>query len=192
MEEKKVTIFNNAKSNQKQELLFLSCLNNYFPDSEVIKGNYDLPDSMALGTLSTSTIATKIKENQVLSLSKKDKCISELVKLPDEIKIIRTVAEISVDFTILAKEKVHFIEFHEKQHKIDSNNRLNNVYSINNDVIKVPRYLQRLLRDIWRVKYLDNYKIVWYDWFERSQEDIFKSTNKEFALDGQFKISDLV
>ncbi|TVZ13951.1 hypothetical protein [Maribacter sp. MAR_2009_72] len=193
MEENRVIIYNNAKNNQVRELSFLASLIKLFPDAEIIKESYNLPSSLASKTLNVKKLIKTISKNHKLSASKKAKCIHELTLLPEEIKVVRSIAKISVDFVIIYQEKIHFIEFHEQQHKIDSNKTSRKVYSINNDEIIVPRYLQRLLRDIWRIEHLNNYQIVWYDWFELTKDkNIFNNSVREFTLEGKFKLSDLV
>ena len=185
-------IYNNARTNQEKELAFLNWITNKFPNSKVLKESYILSDSLALSSLNTLSIAKKIQKNQHISIPKKVKCIKELLQLPETIRVVNSITNITVDFTLIDKSEIHFIEFHEKQHIIDSNKRPSNIYTVDGDIIKVPRYLQRLLRDIWRLKYLHNYKIVWYDWFAANKTDIFNTNKNEFALQGHFKISDLL
>jgi len=193
MEGTKTIIYNQAKSNQKKELSFRSSLLDYFPNPQLYEETYYLPDNLASKTLAPLEIAKRIQKNSELSLQKKGKCIRELIQLPKEVKVITSTSQITVDFTIINGSTIKYIEFHESQHSKLSVSRASNVYTINDEVIKVPRYIQRLLRDIWRLEYIPNYTIVWHDWFDSNQNiDIFKSDTKEFALPNRFKISDLL
>ncbi|OMP29694.1 hypothetical protein [Mangrovimonas sp. DI 80] len=186
------TIYNNVRSNQLKELSFLNWLCNNLDAPEVIKEHFPLNDSLASKTLKPLEIAKKIQKNHFIPLKKKANCIRTLLQLPKEIRLVSSIKGITVDFAIVSNGQVQFIEFHEKQHRSLSNQKPSNVYTLEGDIIKVPRYLQRLLRDIWRMKYLPNYKVVWYDWFELSNNiDIFNTNKVEFALQGNFKISEL-
>ncbi len=108
--------------------------------------------------------------------------------------MVKNIKEISVDFVIEFQNSVYFIEFNEKQHKIDSNKRCTKIYDLNNKPINIPRYLQRLLRDLWRWQYLNNYTIVWKDWFavnKTTEKNYLNLANTEYALNNEFTISDL-
>ncbi|WP_417371461.1 hypothetical protein [Gelidibacter japonicus] len=187
-----VIIYNNARTNQQKEITFRRWLLDYFPNSQFREETYYLPNNLVSKTLAPIEIAKRIQKNSELSLQKKANCIRELIQLPKEVKVITSIRQITVDFTIISESKTQHIEFHESQHFTLNVPRASNLYSLDDEVIKVPRYLQRLLRDIWRLKYIPNYQIVWHDWFETNKNvDIFKSNLNEFALPNKFKISDL-
>lgn len=189
---KDVVIFNNARSNQAKELEFCEHLCKQFLNAELRQETHYLPNHLESETLKPIEIAKRIKVNPHLSDNKKIKCLRELIQLPPEIKVVTSISNITVDFTIIMRNTKHYIEFHEGQHYKLSVSRPSNLYTIDNKLMKVPRFLQRLLRDIWRFKYLPNYKVVWHDWFELNKgADIFNSKTKEFALPGCFRISDL-
>jgi hypothetical protein len=189
---KDVVIFNNARGNQAKELEFCEHLCKQFPTAQLRQETHSLPTHLESKTLNSKEIAKKIQVNPHLSDTKKIKCLRELIQLPPEVKVVTSISDITVDFTLNIRAKKYYIEFHEAQHYKLSVSRPSNLYTVDDELMKVPRFLQRLLRDIWRFKYLPNYKIVWYDWFELNKGvDIFKSKEKEFALPGCFRISDL-
>ena len=68
------------------------------------------------------------------------------------------------------------------------------IYDLKGNPIPVPRYLQRFLRDIWRWKFLSNYKIVWFDWFKVNPlfpiQELISDENYEYSLEGMFRIAD--
>lgn len=66
---------------------------------------------------------------------------------------------------IVKDGKPYFIEYHEKQHYKLTDNRLKRVYTLSDEPIYVPRYVQRFLRDIWRIQNLHPLTIVWDDTF---------------------------
>lgn len=121
---------------------------------------------------------------------KKKKIASEyLLNLPNFLVPSRNIAELTVDFVIEDNSKLIFIEFHQKQHHTLSDYRLRPIYSNNGDRFEIPRFLQRLIKDYWRWKYLNNYKIVWHNWFvlNRSNNISFKEgLNEEFVLENKF------
>lgn len=192
MGNKLIEIYSKTKSNQTLEPAFAQWLKKSIPNSVIIRDNYVLQENLKFKSLNTVEITSKIIQS-TLPQKKKDKCVEILSHLPKEIRIIKSINRISVDIAIRSQDKVQLIEFHEDQHRINSDKRLKDIYTISGEPIKVPRYMQRLLRDIWRLKHLNNYKIVWYDWFEKNPNIDFLETDiKEFALDGKFRISELV
>lgn len=102
----------------------------------------------------------------MLSLKRKEVCISALKKLPNEIRISENIGRISIDYAIKENDKTFYIEFHELQHRKLHDDRLLPIYSQSLEEFWVPRCLQRFLRDIWRWKFLDNIHVFWSDWFE--------------------------
>lgn len=158
--------------------------------------NHILDSNLINKELNIEYIIEKIKNCSNLKDSKKIKCINSLIKVNKSIKVIKKIEDISVDFAIIDNNnKIYLIEYNENQHYIDSNTRKTKIYDNLNNEIKIPRFLQRLLRDIWRWKYLDNYCIVWKNWFElnKNKANNFLISGKcEFSLENKFKISDLI
>jgi uncharacterized protein (DUF927 family) len=101
---------------------------------------------------------------------------------------------LSVDIVIEENGYITFVEFHEKQHYRLSDKRLRPIFSQQGERYEIPRFLQRLIKDIWRWENLSNYKIVWQNWFEKNQGmpilfDLKK--NEEFVLKDKFSISSI-
>ncbi|MEK0337316.1 MAG: hypothetical protein QQN41_07775 [Nitrosopumilus sp.] len=188
-------IFNKTNSKRSDEREFLNKLLEIFPDSIHLDTEYTLQECLSKKTLKIDMLLRKIEKSKFISNLKKNRCVEELKLLPNEIKVVRNIKEISVDFVIEFQNTVYFVEFNENQHRIDSNKRCNKIYDLNNKPINIPRYLQRLLRDIWRWQYLKNYTIVWLDWFavnKTTDIDYLNRENTEYALENKFTISGLL
>jgi len=68
------------------------------------------------------------------------------------------------------------------------------IFDTNGTPILVPRYLVRLLKDIWRWKNLNNYKIIWADWFQlHSSEliDLLEHGKQEYGFENTFQFKNL-
>lgn len=120
--------------------------------------------------------------------------------MPDFVQVAKTIKDVSVDVVILNGAKVRYIEFHEKQHRNLSVNRQTPIFidSSKDSSILIPRYAQRFLKDIWRYENLNNYQIVWWDWFEHNKlkgiDALFENerATKEFSFAGKFNFSDFL
>lgn len=142
-----------------------------------------------------SLITALVKENY-LPFNAKDSCLEILTAnhFPERIKIALNSKDISFDIVITSDEGTFYWEFHEKQHRALSDSRLKRIYNAeNNEVISVPRYFQRLVRDVWRFQNFDPYTIVWQDWFIENcytykpqlQSDLY-----EYSLQNCFSFSE--
>ncbi len=188
-------IFNKTNTKRVDEREFLNKLLDIFPNATHLDTEYSLQECLSDKPLKIDILIKKIDRGEFISNLKKNRCIGELKLLPNEIKVVRNINEISVDFGIEYQNSVYFIEFNENQHRIDSNMRCKTIYDLYNNPINVPRYLQRLLRDIWRWQFLERYTIVWLDWFTVNKSKVIKYLNlknMEYALKDKFTISDLV
>lgn len=190
----KLNIYYIPNSKQVKEKQFFDHLINGLPKTFHKKERFNLSEELLYKTLNINEIIKTLHTAKGISELKRNVWITELEKLPENVLILNSIKDISVDFVIELHDNTYFIEFHENQHRVDSNKRMKFIYDINNNPLSVPRYLQRLLRDIWRWKYLKNYKIVWFDWFSRNSDfsvgDLLTENNFEYSLENKFRISD--
>ncbi|MBT3635261.1 MAG: hypothetical protein HN528_13065 [Candidatus Marinimicrobia bacterium] len=191
-----IVIHNKIKKQCANEHSFLMFLQELYPSSKHINKEYQLPNTIPPIPINTLQLIDNLERNEFLTPYKKEKVQLELKILPDMVLVVNETTNISVDFAIVHNNTSYFIEFHEKQHRIDSNKRCNKVYDLDGTPINVPRYLQRLFRDIWRWRVLNNYTIVWYDWFaanmRNNEPSYLNSCNMEFSLPNKFRISGLI
>lgn len=70
---------------------------------------------------------------------------------------------------IVRGAKEFYLEFHEEQHVKLTDDRPKEVYDASGKGYRVPRFVQRLIRDVWRIQEFPNYTIVWHDWFAKNR-----------------------
>lgn len=111
-----------------------------------------------------------LEADRCLPAVKRQQCIGALRKLPAWIRVAREPSRISFDVVVERRGHVYYWEFHEEQHRTLAVDRLEPVYGPEGKEFRVPRYLQRLIRDIWRAKTFPDFTIVWSDWFETQRK----------------------
>jgi hypothetical protein len=145
--------------------------------------------------MNTTEIINRLESDEFLPNKRKIEIISILNSIPHDILVIDSLSDISVDFSLEISSKLYFYELHESQHRTLSVKRPSRIYSLEGKVIFVPRFIQRFLRDIWRIKYLPNYKIIWADWFEKNHTNFIFNLNSDFVeycLPDKFSFSKLL
>ena len=173
---------------RQKEIDFFEELKKRLGDVNHINENYKLPDSLLKHYLDIPTIIQKLKKEQRLSTLKKARLLEVLSQLPDKVKVAEKISNVTVDFVLNNNNEITFMEFHEKQHRNISVSRLSPIFTPGNRRIEIPRYSQRFLKDIWRLEFLENYKIVWWDWFEKNGINEFEIHNprREYFMNGKF------
>ena len=163
------TIYFKQHEKREKEKVFFNFLKSILPKAEHVNNNYSLDEKLLTKYVDIPKTIRLLKKETKLSESKRNQTIAALTTLPDKVYVARSINEVSVDFTILTDKKVQFIELHEKQHSQLSVSRLTPIVGSNNQRFQIPRFAQRLLKDIWRLENLPNYKIVWWDWFDENK-----------------------
>lgn len=159
--------------------------------------NYRLEKNQYDSSVIIAPIIESLKNDKYLPKKRAQNCIDVLrqIKLNHErVVVFESESKISFDFTIKTNSDLFFFEFHEDQHKELKVNRQSKIFDIHGNEILVPRYLQRLLKDIWRWKNLSNYKIVWADWFNSSSNlilDLLEKGRIEYGLKDTFQFKNL-
>jgi len=129
--------------------------------------------------------------DQALPRKRRDLCRQSLATLPDEVIVALDPAQISVDFVVVTEEDYYCWEFHERQHSSLSVDRAKPVYDSSGTEYRVPRFLQRLIRDVWRLQNLPNLTVVWHDWFAANYGRYIPELSAgcvEHHLDGRFSL----
>lgn len=187
-----VTIYFKQHSQRQAEKIFFNYLRLLYPDINHIDENYQLDKSYIDRLILTANVVEYINKSKVISDKKKAIALEYLAQLPNKIKVAKDISDLSIDFVINDKSHFTYIEFHEKQHHRLSDYRLRPIFSKNNERFEIPRFLQRLIKDIWRWENLSNFKIVWHNWFDKNQKSLInfhKGQNEEFVLPNKFSIS---
>lgn len=182
------------RPDRKKEIDFFKFLMKKLECYDHINENFLLSKDFLNKPLCISKVIKALELNNTISTKKRLKTIEALSILPDQIIVARKIEEVSVDFTIKKDNQIHFIEFHESQHRYLSVSRPTSIYSLDNNKYQVPRFTQRLLKDIWRWENLPNYKIVWWDWFDKNKmklnvEELLSNNKMEYYTNGKFSFS---
>ncbi|HRY34110.1 MAG TPA: hypothetical protein P5531_14185 [Bacteroidales bacterium] len=183
-------LFHSYNKDRKKEHEFLRFIINKFPDIEYINENYRFEESQIDSTIEVEPIIKGLKFDKFLPNKRKQICIDTLTNLHlEKVSAFESINNISIDFTIKANGINYFFELHEDQHKNLSVSRATKIFDLQGNMILIPRYLVRLLKDIWRWNNLTNYQIVWADWFEKHSNklmNILEPGRHEYGLKNSF------
>ena len=188
-------LYHSYHKKRKQEHEFLEFLQNKFPDMNYINKNYRIEDNNYDSSIEIKPIIESLKTDILLPKKRKQICIDTLSELNQErIIVFESANKISFDFTIKSNGNLFFFELHENQHKTLSVSRKTKIFDSNRNPILVPRYLVRLLKDIWRWKNLDNYQIIWADWFQLHSSELvnlLEQGKEEYGFKNKFQFKNL-
>jgi hypothetical protein len=161
---------------RKKEAAFVQALIQLWDITEVIPHNFPVP--MLSSEISITNILIQLEQN--LPKGKKWPLLVEHLKeLPSQIKLFKSISEISCDVVLVKNGKPYFIEYHEKQHRILSIDKPKNVYSLEGKSLIVPRYVQRFLRDVWRIQNLHPFTLIWDHKFQTDGLNEFQCAEDE-------------
>jgi hypothetical protein len=184
-----LTIYHRPNKSRKREAAFFHALKRQFPEANPSKDLVlpDLPDKC----VDRDQLIVWLKADTLLSDAKRQDCIKRLQarRCPPQLKVALEPSKISFDFVIVQGDKTWYWEFHEEQHRTLKDARPKQVFARDGKPFDVPRYLQRLIRDVWRVLYVRPYTIVWFDWFAANQAIYLPSLQDglyEFHLSDRF------
>jgi len=194
---KMATIYFKEHKNRAREKVFFEFLKKELPDAEHVNLNYPLGDDLFVNFIDIPKIIALLEKDKKLRESRRKQTIEALTVLPDKVRVAKSINDVSVDFAIVSENDIHFIEFHEDQHRRLTVERKTPIICTDNRRFEIPRFVQRLLKDIWRMENLPNYKIAWWDWFEENKDkitiaDILASNKREFSIPGTFTITELL
>lgn len=187
-------IYCSPHSNQKRELAFFKIVLAAFPEASPIEKPYRIAPEICQFTLCRNTLAAAVEHDNLLSGSKRAALLHSFRGLPASIRVWGS-RPVSCDLTVECDQGVFFYEFHEEQHRSLSVKRIESVYSSDGDKIEVPRFVQRFLRDCWRLMYLPNITFVWFDWFKQHEaafKPILRPGHHEYYLEERFSFKGLL
>lgn len=191
-----VNIYYQPHANHTKEMGFVEHLVETFPQARIIPHNFPIDANYLNCFVQKDELIAKLQADNLLPNQRRQNCLHFLADCPPQIKIATNPNFVSFDVVIELDEQIYYWEFHEQQHRNLAVGRLSPVYNAeNNDVIHVPRYLQRLIRDVWRAKYFRPYSIVWFDWFAQNQHEYKPKLQEglhEFYLPDQFSFRDFL
>ena len=95
---------------QKKEMEFFNYLIENLPGAVHIHEKYPLPSELLTKTMHTADIISSLQKKSCISDLRKNACLTELKRMPKKIRILKSLKDISVDFTIDVNGKVFYID----------------------------------------------------------------------------------
>jgi hypothetical protein len=188
-----ITIYYKSNSSRVREAAFVSWLQMHLPDAQLSTNHFPVCRTYLDRYIATQDLIDALKADNHLPKKPRQRCIELLHQCPTLLKVALEPTRISFDVVVEQDGQPYFWEFHEEQHRKLTLTRTQKVYDAQtNAPVQIPRYLQRLIRDVWRVAYFRPYTIVWHDWFAKNQNRLQPKLCEglhEFNLLDQFSLS---
>lgn len=185
-------VWHKVRANARYENEFTDHLMSEYENITIINQNPDLDPDMLSVTINAGKLLVSLESDNYLPPRRRTNCIEILRSLDcDEIQVALEISRVSFDYKIYYKDTYYYLELHEEQHRNLKDSRLKNIYC-NSMPIKVPRYLQRLTRDCWRLKCAKefglNYSIIWFDYLNKHgvPKDFLSEGIHEYSLPDNF------
>ncbi len=143
----------------------------------------------------TGRLIRGLQRDTKLPAARRQRCIDILKNCPPQIKVASDPARVSFDVVVAADGVPYYWEFHEEQHRRLTVDRPKKIFAPDGAPVEVPRFLQRLVRDVWRAQHFRPYTIVWSDWFARLSPPYQTGLEpgfREFHLAGAFAFQGLL
>lgn len=189
------TIYHLHNAKNVRETAFFNHFRSFFPNAAVVNEKAGI-DSNALNLyVDKLKSTTALEDTTLLSSASKQKCYEALQHCPQKMKVTLLTSRLSFDIVIKYSGRFYYWEFHEEQHKNLTVSRMKKVFSPSGASTEVPRFLQRLIRDVWRVEHFQPYTIVWHDWFAQNQNEYKPSLDEglhEYSLPGKFSFKNFL
>ena len=182
-------IYYKSHKSRGREAAFFNFLHAQFPKATIVNENFPIAAHYLDYFVDTNRLIASLQADQLLPKQKRQRCIELLKACPAHLRIASSPSQISFDIVIEHNEKLYYWEFHEEQHRRLTVDRMQKVFAPDGTAYEIPRYLQRLIRDVWRVQYFRPYTIVWSDWFIHNQTSYKPHLGEgfqEFYKDGKF------
>jgi len=185
-----LTIYHKPHSARRSEASFVQLLRGQFPEAIYRAENFPLPAESLKNPVHTAQLLAALETDALLPARQRTQCIELLRICPPELAVALNPNRISFDLVVVAATESYYWEYHEEQHRRLTVTRPKQLYDARTHApIPVPRFLQRLVRDIWRVQSFQPYTIVWKDWFgvhQYTYQPMLQAGLHEFALPGKF------
>jgi hypothetical protein len=166
---RQIRVFRKPHKSRKRENEFCAFLVKSW-DAELVPTAFVIDPTFTRLPVGSQQLVRWLEADRLLPAHRREQCIERLRDLPEQIVITLRSHRISFDFVVERGQERYYWEFHEQQHLKLADDRPQAVYAADGSMFRVPRYLQRLLRDVWRVKYFPNLTIVWHDWFAENRD----------------------
>jgi hypothetical protein len=194
----RTVIHHTPREERRGEVAFLAALLRSIPEAELKPNDYIVAASHLDNYVNIDELLTALEDNNLLPRNSKKRCITALEDLRQrttKIKVALVPEDVTFDFVVERGSVTYYWEFHEIQHRRLTLKKPSPVYSPSNEAFRVPRGLQRLVRDVWRIQNFTPYTIVWWDWFYANQVDYTPTLQdglQEYAMKGKFTLRQLI
>jgi hypothetical protein len=173
------------------ESFFFTALKNHHHDAIVTNSHFYVPAATLDQFLEVENIIHWLETERFFPTKKRLECLDILRSFPTtHLRVAFLPRDISFDFVLQKNDRVYFWEFQERQHAKLTIDRPKKVYTPAGDPVVVPRFFQRLMRDLYRLSFFRPYTSVWKDWFESDActADCLELADgyREFHLPGKF------
>lgn len=158
-------IYHKPHKDRVREAQFFTTLRGYFPNVKVVEQSFSIDRKSLDSLVNTEKLLAWLHADKLMPAAKRRKCLEILKSCPPQLKVALDVSQISFDFVLVQNGQTYYWEFHEEQHRKLTVERIQMVFAPDGSPFHVPRYVQRLVRDVWRTLYFRPYTIVWSDWF---------------------------
>jgi hypothetical protein len=187
-ERPKTRIYWTPWKNRHRENKFVEFLQCHI-EGEFVARPFKLNEAYLERKLDTSHLLSWLNADRLLPTAKRDQCIALVKAFPPQIRVATETSPISFDIVVERGSNTYYWEFHEQQHRCLKDSRMKFVHGPECEPISVPRFLQRLIRDVWRIDNYPNLTIVWFDWFEAqsgSYQPTIDAGFREYHVPGKF------
>jgi hypothetical protein len=163
------TIYYKSHKNRNREVTFFNTLRACFPGATIVNQDFPIECKYLDCFVDTDKLIAWLEADQLLPTTRRRKGIETLTKCPPQIRVALRHHPLSFDVVIVQNNLPYYWEFHEEQHRELTDARRQKLFTPYGNSFGVERYLQRLVRDVWRIQYFRPYTIVWSDWFSNHQ-----------------------
>ena len=165
-----ITIYHRPDRAAQSEAAFVQAVQQHFPCADYCAENYQISLSYLDKYVQREQLLAALDRDTRLPARRRGQCRAILADCPPALRVAHDPGRISFGMVITADGETYYWEYHEDQHRRLTVTRPQKIYdAATGKAIAVPRFLQRLVRDIWRLRYFRPYTVVWKDWFERQQ-----------------------
>lgn len=152
------------------EAAFFETFRHQFPNANFLEESYRVEEDYLLKFVHTPSLLAALEQDRHLPANKRETCQQILNECPKLLQVTQNRRYVSFDVVVTDDGRTYYWEFHEDQHRRLTVNRESKIYDAETgEAITVPRYVQRLVRDVWRLEHFRPYTIVWKDWFLANQ-----------------------
>ncbi len=120
--------------------------------------------------IARSKLLNWLESVPLLQESRRQDCLQLARRLPERIVVGPGTSAYCCDFVAIVGKDRFYWEFHEEQHQSLKDTRTKLLFGPKTQPHEVPRYFQRLVRDLWRIQVCDNFTIVWHDFFDANRK----------------------